>query len=149
MGKQKYAHSVAGKPCRDWHCLEDHLHETAKLSDAFAAEFGAGEWGYLAGLWHDLGKSSNQFQEMLRLANEDNGKKMSVNHSTAGALWAIEKFGLAGRIFAYLIDGYHAVLCDCVEVGCTGDVDRTVCDFTDWGATVEITINGVTFENKI
>ena len=56
MRRQKYAHSMAGKPCREWHRLEDHLLETAKLAGTFAAEFGAGEWGYLAGLWYDLGK---------------------------------------------------------------------------------------------
>ncbi|MBN1546945.1 MAG: CRISPR-associated helicase Cas3' [Syntrophaceae bacterium] len=112
MGKEKYAHSVAGKPCREWHRLEDHLLETAKLAGSFASEFGAGEWVYLAGLWHDLGKSSDEFQEMLCLANEENGRKKAINHSTAGALWAIEKFGLAGRIFAYPIAGHHAGLAD-------------------------------------
>lgn len=103
---------MAGKPCREWHRLEDHLLETAKLAGAFAAEFGAGEWGYLAGLWHDLGKSSDEFQEMICLVNKENSRKKAVNHSTAGALWAIEKFGLAGRIFAYPIAGHHAGLAD-------------------------------------
>ena len=58
MGKDIYAHSIEGKPCRDWHRLEDHLPATAKLAGTFASEFVAGEWGYLAGLWHDLGKSN-------------------------------------------------------------------------------------------
>lgn len=34
------------------HTLKEHLEGTVKLSSAFAAEFGCGEWGYLAGLWH-------------------------------------------------------------------------------------------------
>lgn len=34
------------------HLLGEHLRETAKLAERFAAEFGWGEWGRLAGLWH-------------------------------------------------------------------------------------------------
>lgn len=34
------------------HLLDEHLRETAKLAERFAAEFGCGEWGRLAGLWH-------------------------------------------------------------------------------------------------
>ncbi|MBU0699701.1 hypothetical protein KKE26_00140 [bacterium] len=47
-----FAHSVKGKPVEEWHLLDEHLKETAKLSEDFAAEFGCGEWGNLAGLWH-------------------------------------------------------------------------------------------------
>lgn len=36
------------------HPLYDHLLGTAGLAADFAAEFGCREWGYLAGLWHDL-----------------------------------------------------------------------------------------------
>lgn len=54
--KTFFAHSVEGKPVDEWHWLEKHLFDTAKLAAQFAAEFGCGEWGYLAGLWHDLGK---------------------------------------------------------------------------------------------
>ncbi len=35
--------------------LREHLEATAKLAAEFAGEFGAAGWGYLAGLWHDLG----------------------------------------------------------------------------------------------
>ena len=31
---------------------EEHLKGTAELAKKFAEEFGCGEWGYLAGLWH-------------------------------------------------------------------------------------------------
>jgi CRISPR-associated endonuclease/helicase Cas3 len=36
------------------HSLREHLEGTAKLAAQFAAEFGCGEWGKLAGLWHAL-----------------------------------------------------------------------------------------------
>ena len=43
-----------------YHPLVAHLMETANLARTFAEKFGAGDWGYLAGLWHDLGKISQQ-----------------------------------------------------------------------------------------
>ncbi|MFZ3064271.1 MAG: hypothetical protein WA277_03170 [Nitrospirota bacterium] len=58
MPREFYAHSVEGKPVSQWHRLEEHLKGTAELAESFADEFGCGEWGYLAGLWHDLGKNS-------------------------------------------------------------------------------------------
>ena len=56
MDDEFYAHSRSGKPSQDWHRLEDHLRAVAEMARAFANDFGAGEWDYLAGLWHDLGK---------------------------------------------------------------------------------------------
>ena len=53
-----YAHSIEGKPVDDWHRLEEHLKNAAELAASFAAEFGCGEWDYLTGLWHDVGKYS-------------------------------------------------------------------------------------------
>jgi CRISPR-associated endonuclease/helicase Cas3 len=52
--KKFYAHSVEGRPLDEWHSLEEHLKGTAELSAKFADAFGSGEWGYLAGLQHDL-----------------------------------------------------------------------------------------------
>jgi CRISPR-associated endonuclease/helicase Cas3 len=100
------------------HLLADHLKNTAVLASDFASKFGAADWGLICGLWHDLGKFSQPFQQMIRVAggiDEDKaGHKNKVNHSTAGALWAIEKLGLAGRIFSYAIAGHHAGLPDWV-----------------------------------
>ena len=62
-----FAHSVEGKPVEEWHFLDKHLKATAELAANFAAEFGCGEWGRLAGLWHDLRKYS-QF-ELDKLAD--------------------------------------------------------------------------------
>jgi CRISPR-associated endonuclease/helicase Cas3 len=64
--KEFYAHSMDSKPIDDWHRLEEHLKGTAELAASFAAEFGNGEWGKLAGLWHDLGKYSKDFQEIRK-----------------------------------------------------------------------------------
>jgi CRISPR-associated endonuclease/helicase Cas3 len=56
MPERFYAHSIDGKPIEEWHRLEEHLKGTADLAASFAAEVGCGEWGRIAGLWHDLGK---------------------------------------------------------------------------------------------
>ncbi|OGW07727.1 MAG: hypothetical protein A2W77_04710 [Nitrospinae bacterium RIFCSPLOWO2_12_39_16] len=50
MLQKFYAHSVKGKPLDKWHTLEEHLKGTAELAGSFAAEFGCGEWGRLAGM---------------------------------------------------------------------------------------------------
>ena len=115
-----YAHSVEGKPVEEWHILEDHLKGTAELAKSFAAEFGCGEWGRLAGRWHDMGKYSEDFQKMLLAASDAHieTKKGRVDHSTAGAIHAVEKFKIPGkisnpgRIFSYLVAGHHAGLPD-------------------------------------
>lgn len=44
------------------HSLNDHLFGTAKMAADMAREFGCDEGGRLAGLWHDLGKFSEDFQ---------------------------------------------------------------------------------------
>ncbi len=112
--KEFFAHSVEGKPTSEWQGLEEHLLNVAELAKKFGDEFGSGDWAYLAGLWHDLGKYSDGFQKML-LASADahiETKPGRVDHSTAGAIHAIEKFKIGGRIFSYLIAGHHAGLAD-------------------------------------
>lgn len=109
-----YAHSLKGEPPERWHDLADHLQRVAELAANFAAEFSAGEWACLAGLWHDLGKYSAEFQQYLRAANDAHveGSPGRVNHSTAGALQAMARFDKPGLILAYLVAGHHAGLPD-------------------------------------
>ncbi|MCW5213286.1 CRISPR-associated endonuclease Cas3'' [Desulfobulbus sp. TB] len=64
-----YAHSFENQPLDKWQLLEDHLKNTATLAQSFAEQFKAGQWGELAGRFHDLGKGSREFQAYLRNAN--------------------------------------------------------------------------------
>lgn len=50
--REYYAHSVEGKPTSEWHVLHDHLLNVATLAKKFAEVFNAGDWAYVAGLWH-------------------------------------------------------------------------------------------------
>jgi CRISPR-associated endonuclease/helicase Cas3 len=68
---------------------------------------------------HDLGKYQPEWQQYLtRVSGYDaenahiEGTGGHPNHSTAGALWACDKYGVAGRVLAYLIAGHHAGLSD-------------------------------------
>ncbi len=97
------------------HTLEEHLHGVATLAETFAAAFDADDWAKLAGLWHDLGKYRPAFQRYIRSASGYDAHieaPNKVDHSTAGALYAIKRMGGLGRILAYLIAGHHAGLPD-------------------------------------
>ena len=100
------------------HELETHLREVARGTEKFAETFGSSDWGFLAGLWHDLGKYSAEFQRRIESVSGYDpeahleGQPGRVDHSTAGAQHAIAQFGLHGRILAYLIAGHHAGLPD-------------------------------------
>lgn len=99
------------------HDLVKHLVGVGSLAGEFAERFGA-DWAFLAGRWHDLGKFRPRFQRYIRLASgfeadaHIKGEAGKAPHSTAGALLAIERFGPAGRVLAYLIAGHHAGLAD-------------------------------------
>ncbi len=97
------------------HALGEHLFKTAERAAVFAAAFGFREWGWLGGLWHDLGKYSQAFQNKLRAVAGDEAHleaKARVDHSTAGGLYAVERFAKAGRLLAYIATGHHAGLPD-------------------------------------
>lgn len=113
------------------HELSDHLQAVAALAAAFSHDFASEDWGYLAGLWHDLGKYSDDFQRYIKSASGYNSEAHveneaipgKVNHSTAGAIYAVQQLGVHGRILAYLIAGHHAGLPDWTKLeGGTGGV---------------------------
>lgn len=96
-----------------WQRLDDHLRGTAELARQFAEAFGAGDWAYLAGLWHDLGKYSDEFQAMLGNSCDAHiEQKSRVDHSTYGAQQAVKKWpqGGEGKVLSYIIAGHHAGL---------------------------------------
>ena len=117
MNGQRLLAHVRQLPNGIWqeHFLDEHLRGVASLASGFAKQFNSEEWAYLAGLWHDLGKHSAEFQQYIKSVSgydahiEAPGR---VDHSTAGAIHAMRQFNQHGRILAYLIAGHHAGLPD-------------------------------------
>lgn len=108
--------------------VEEHLKGTAELAGKFAKEFGNEDWGRIVALIHDIGKYNPAFQNYIKACNdweEDDSEVTSkkVDHSTAGGIFAVKKFGILGRIIAYCISGHHAGLPDWNhEMGVGGDL---------------------------
>jgi len=111
-----YAHSLDGKPPSEWQPLDEHLKNVAKMARSFAEGFGAGDWAYLAGLWHDIGKYSDEFQKMLGTEEGSDAhietRPGRVDHSTAGAKHASNLLKNKGKLLAYAIAGHHSGLLD-------------------------------------
>ena len=82
--------------------LQDHLIGVSELAGKFASEFGEYEAGKLVGLYHDIGKYSEEFQRYIR--QESKGK---VDHSTAGARELFKKKSHVTLIAAFCIAGHH------------------------------------------
>jgi CRISPR-associated endonuclease/helicase Cas3 len=101
-----YAHSTESKDKADWQPLAQHLQNVACLAQSFAAVFGAGQWGDIAGFLHDAGKATQAFQRRLE------GHMARVDHSTFGARLASEKCGGLGLLLAYAVAGHHGGLPD-------------------------------------
>lgn len=120
MNTRPIAHAArdADGTWREPHDLVDHLRDVSDLAAAFAARFGGAGWAALAGRWHDLGKFRQRFQGYIRQETGFEadahivGEAGKAPHSTAGALWALKRFDLAGRVLAYLVAGHHAGLAD-------------------------------------
>jgi CRISPR-associated endonuclease/helicase Cas3 len=85
-----------------WQPLSVHLHQVGTLAAEAARPFGADGLAMVAGLLHDLGKYTEDFQARIR------GGTLRVDHSTWGARIAVERFGAMGRLLAYGIAGHHA-----------------------------------------
>lgn len=115
-----YLAHVRQLPDGQWieHFLDKHLLAVAALAAEFASVFDSQDWARLSGLWHDLGKFRKEFQQYIQSVSgydteaHIEGAPGRVDHSTAGAIHAIEKLGMPGRIIAYLIAGHHAGLPD-------------------------------------
>ena len=101
------------------HDLHEHLQQVGVLAGTFAQHFDSGNWAYIAGLWHDLGKYRPAFQQYIKRssgydpeAHITSEAKAKTAHASTGALYAMEKMGVLGRLLAYVIAGHHAGLPD-------------------------------------
>ncbi len=105
-----YAHTN-GSDKANWQALIDHLRNTANLASEFGADAGVAELAGVTGWLHDLGKYSLEFQQRLE------GKRISVDHSTAGAvelrrIYQGTPYEPLVTLLAYCITGHHTGMLD-------------------------------------
>ena len=113
-----YAHGSTSKDRERWHRLSAHLDVTGARASAFLDAGGSAEIARVAGLLHDLGKYTQEFQDRL-----SNGAGR-VNHSTAGAQVAIARYGgPLGKMLGFCIAGHHAGLANGVNGERIGALD--------------------------
>lgn len=105
-----FAHSGETSDRRDWHPLAAHLKATGDRAAEFLAATGAGAFGRAAGMLHDLGKYTPEFQRHLA------GTPIAAPHSTAGAQVAMTRYPSAiGKMLAFCIAGHHAGLANAAK----------------------------------
>lgn len=122
----KGANQCQREHCPKCECLEPyhgHLNKVAWWAAKFAAEMfpeckdreAAQQWGYLAGLWHDLGKFAPKWQTYLaskadpHTAEATGTPAKKEDHSTAGAIFTRQSPPF-GDLASYIIAGHHAGL---------------------------------------
>ena len=106
-----YAHSSSLVNRKEWHKLSKHLAGTGQRAAKFLEIVdGCADIGKAAGLLHDVGKYSAEFQARLQ------GDSRRVDHSTAGAQIASQRYEkIIGKSLAFCIAGHHAGLADGVQ----------------------------------
>lgn len=149
--------------CRREHChkcqilepYHGHLNKVAFWAARFAAGmFGkdstdaktAWHWGYLTGLWHDLGKFAPAWQHYLHSKTDphNDDRLGKVDHSTAGAQQAIRSHPVLGHLLGYPIAGHHSGLLDGLANHACQAKRLQKSDLPDWNdAPIEILSHAV------
>ena len=93
-----YAHSGNPNDYSSWQTQSSHAHNVGEMATGFAIFFGADEMARYTGQLHDLGKYTPEFNDRLH-----GGK--SVDHASAGAKIAFEKWPIVGKLMAFCIAG--------------------------------------------
>lgn len=105
--------------------LKTHLKEVQYICECIGRKLGIPSVTGLAGILHDLGKYSDEFQAYIReaVANPDDPpRRGSVNHSTAGGKLLMETFHQSKGFTPYMIEmvanaiySHHGQLLDFVD----------------------------------
>ena len=107
--------------CENMAPLHGHLNKVAYWTGKFAAAMfsnqadqdNARQWGYVTGLWHDLGKFAPDWQSYLESKSDPHSDEVSekMDHTSAGAKHATTQSPI-GHLIATAIAGHHSGLLD-------------------------------------
>lgn len=129
---EAYAHSLPGQLLEFWEPLSDHQLAVAELAKRFAEIFGWGRVAEIAGLLHDIGKLSLEFQAYIRQQARSGG-----DHSAAGARISLDAYrSPLGQLLAAIIAAHHAGLADGVDLA-ERMARATVLVPAGWAAQIE------------
>ena len=101
--------------------VSEHCHNTAKYAAASLETVGLSAAGEMAGLLHDLGKYSAQFQSYIK---DGIGTRGTVNHTFAGVHLLLERYhheppedltDITAELLALGVGGHHGGLFDCID----------------------------------
>lgn len=148
-----FAHRRDNEEIEYWQPVFEHLTNTADLARQFGSNANVADLAYIAGLVHDLGKYSQEFQKRLT------GKAIRVDHSTAGAKELITlckdtSYEPIARLLAYPITGHHTGLldygdlCDLHENGTLiARLKSDVCDYSAY--KTELDLSALPFPQRL
>lgn len=98
-GNMKYAHSENEMGKKE--SVIEHMREVSELASQYAATWGGDEEAKITGIFHDLGKYGDLFQEVLLR------RAIHVDHATPGAVALINKYSSEGVAGAIAVHAHH------------------------------------------
>ena len=107
--------------------LQEHSSTVSILCKTYCGAIGCPHLGELCGLIHDTGKAKQEFQAYL--LSDDTRLRGKINHTSTGARYIFEKYGMSTDIYqactaqvvALAVCSHHSGLIDCID---TSGLDR-------------------------
>lgn len=123
-----YAHTLESCPPSQWEPLYTqghvlgHAEKTAALCERFCRDLSKdselrdwlGSIGRMLGMYHDMGKASDEFQQYL-LDSAAKRPVQSVDHKSAAVKWILHENPLMGSFLSYVFYGHHSGLPNMID----------------------------------
>ncbi|MDD4700329.1 MAG: CRISPR-associated endonuclease Cas3'', partial [Oscillospiraceae bacterium] len=112
---------------------EKHCENVGKLAAERGRFSGMEKSALLAGILHDMGKFTNQFEKYISGQKDNESNEGKVYHSPTGAIFAYDRWYVgksvkeqrAAQIISMVIRGHQGGLIDCIDAN--GDLPYLAC----------------------